>query len=181
MYPAEAFNSGAITIDDLPDSIVFYGNKNNPPISSPLPDGTPFLVYYGFSNEGVGIQNENSAWTIRQDFGIGEADECLFRDVAAPLFRDNFEDTYTLHAAEIVLLERESLCVWSGIGESGCSYSLFYGDRGSDYWGSGELYKWSVQYIAIPFCGEGELMIKEVSQNSPVGSYGGAEFEGEIM
>jgi hypothetical protein len=173
MYAASAFNSGQITIDDLPDTILAGGveplNKNDPPISDPLPDGTPFLVYYGLSGEGVGILNSNSQWTNRQDFGTGISNECLVLDEQFAWYTDNFEDTYTVATYETFQITRTGLCTWFGLDSNGCETFLEYS---TDF-----PYKWVLSWSNAFDPGQ-ELCAaarvagpKEGFQNSPVGTY----------
>jgi hypothetical protein len=178
MYAASAFNSGQITIDDLPDTILAGGveplNKNDPPISDPLPDGTPFLVYYGLSGEGVGILNSNSQWTNRQDFGTGISNECLVLDEQFAWYTDNFEDTYTVTTPfGVGTVARESLCVWRGTDNNGCDLTLFYGGGGFEFI-SEAANKWAVSfssYLEEGGCETGYISIKDGFQNSPIGTH----------
>jgi len=179
LYPATAFNNGDITIEDLPDKIKFLGGeftKNTPPLDASGNTGTPFLIYYGFVGEGIGIENGTSQWTQQTDFSTGISNDCLVTDGLDGWYTDDFEDTYTVETNQSSgIVTRQSLCVWTGVDGNGCSLELRY-ETAIAPAVLGSRFKWVLKWSegGLTPCAERTANFKDGFQNTPVGSYGAA-------
>ncbi len=182
MYPAAAFNSGQITIDDLPDTVLVGGvfplSKNNPPIDVFVNVETPFLIYYGVGGEGFGIENGEGPWKAQIDFGTGIESLCLFTNVGSvgDWLGDDFEETYTVNVSGIEIpfsgtATRRSLCEWYFEGDPNTqesAISIFYYDGEN----SPLLNEISAQIGWYAILGEiSTLTRKDDPQNGPFGTY----------
>jgi hypothetical protein len=180
LYPATAFNNGDITIEDLPDKIKFLGGeftKNTPPLDASGNTGTPFLIYYGFVGEGIGIENGTSQWTQQTDFSTGISNDCLVTDGLDGWYTDDFEDTYTVTTYETFQISRTGLCTWFGLDSNGCETLLEYLGVPSDLAETENAYKWVLSWSGAfdpgqEGCASARLQgAKEGFQNSPTGTY----------
>jgi hypothetical protein len=146
MYPASAFNSGAITIDDLPDEISVYAQGND--IAVPV-SGIFTKSGSVYTNGEYTVEIINNAWTLDTEVGVLMSNPCLFTeemestdcsglnfDEGCGYFKDRFEDTYTVNVSGIEIpfsgtATRRSLCEWYFEGDPNIQESavtVFYYD-----------------------------------------------------
>lgn len=186
MYPASAVESGQITFDDLPDTVlnVFdFSFSKTGPITYTVEDKN-YTLYYGVESEGIGISEGSGSWSFQQDFGIGAENSCLFSEPSVSIVYDNFEDAYTVFDPVLVFPEvwdgtqiatRESLCIWAGDGGLNLVQeairNIWYNGQGSNGYPFPELPPdvWLIQL------GEGGTFRLKTGpdQSSPVGDYEG--------
>jgi hypothetical protein len=166
MYPAQALADGEYSASDLPDAVTVDETSFNR-------SGTS----YGNTTNGV-ILEENVWAKYRNTMRSTRA--CLIQGGV----EDQFADTYTLSWSAFgsgsisATVERESLCVWSGIDPCGVPIYLFYGDNEAIPQG-GDALGWNVRInIYVGSCSSpdgGESIQKRndpsALQNTPIGVY----------
>jgi hypothetical protein len=175
MYPANQLGAGYAQ-DDLPSAVTikwdgrFTGVLNK--------SGS------GYADSGVTLQVVGGLWRLEDSEGTRSVGACLITGDGNytpnnDLVEDQFADTYTVNHISTdtpIVMQRQSLCLWSGESPEGVAAYLVYGGDTltSDYWGFGTPYKWSVLHANVGgFIGEGGLLPKGGNQNSPVGEYFG--------
>jgi hypothetical protein len=205
MYPAQALGEGEYSYNDLPDAIeVFLENQFNPFTRNGnyyYSDNAIGLFSAGNYRLGIedtgvpwvpGTEDWQYYWLIERFVGFWETIpnvdrfQCLIRGLPEDLERthDNFADFYTLSwnafgsGSISATVERESLCVWSGIDPCGVPIYLFYGDNEAIPQG-GDALGWNVRInIYVGSCSSpdgGESIQKRndpsALQNTPIGVY----------
>jgi len=179
-YPANAFENGDFTIDDLPDTLfdeldVLSYNKLESPFDASSEVGVPYLIYYGGLGNGIGIRTGSGAWSIQIDASFGSENQCLLRKLPEEepfdWVIDQFADTYTVsYEGDSATVTRQSLCIWTGetIDEEGTTvrWRLEYVSINDP--DAQANYKWIASIQGLTTIAG----IKIPPQNSPVGTYG---------
>lgn len=159
-YPALAFEDGFFGINDLPDTLIAYGQDGAYQITF-TKAGEGDAVYVGDAQDtriAITYIGGTPLWEAQSfDQGLGEwvgfqdtsPNPCLYFDPDtenAAYIGDNFQDTYSVSGPISETVTRENLCLWSSGGISLTNYR----------------YKWTVNGNA-----------KSGNQDGPVGSYAG--------
>jgi hypothetical protein len=163
MYPANQLGTGYAQAD-LPDAVTI--NWSGHSSGSAARSGSTYAV--GATTLSV----SGSSWTLASGGTTQSIGGCLitgdggFTD-GDDLVEDQFADTYSVEflVDKVVIVERESLCSWSGQEEiDGFLYEAFL--RYND-----ETFQWEAAYNSVDISGEN--IVKDGDQNTPVGTYTG--------
>ena len=192
MYPADQYNVSFFE-EDLPDELKFNFYSDFELIETltaqknatqygiywwpiPLSGGEGYPTSYALRHDGNvwGLYTQETP-NIEDEFTDLGGQRCLIDDPDTTVvwFEDNFEDTYTVTTNQATgVVTRQSLCVWRGIDDLGCSLELRYESRISPPQ-AGSQYKWTVDFAegGLSPCDERAIAIKTPNQNTPVGSY----------
>jgi len=199
MYPALGVTDGLITIEDLPDTVIYRGlisgDKTFTKLDPPEEYGS-YTAYYITGSFPVGVDGNFIAidsdgaldqWTNYVQGGINGIGFCLiesFDNITG--VNDTFEDTYTVElnysnigniegsVDETVTVARQSLCVWSGLDSRGNTITIEYiSIDGSVEGNPVRLARWLVTFYTYQGDVSEEWSLdKTGSKSSPAGIYG---------
>ena len=172
MYPALGVTDGLITIEDLPDTVIYRGliggDKTFTKLDPPEVYGN-YTAYYltgsfpvGPDGDFIAIDSGGSLdqWTNYVGGGINGIGFCLiesFDNITG--VNDTFADTYTVEldyenignaeafVQENVVVTRVSLCQWEGLDSCGNLVELWY--NSIDFAAEGQpvrLAEWNIEF-----------------------------------
>jgi len=179
MYSAQGLYDGVYSVDDLPDSIIvdgvtlqkgvyIYGESALEPEISGAFYGSPNEEFYETT-----IKLSQGTWYPGQGVSRDSAD-CLINND----WHDEFANSYTITTKEdgIIVLNRQSICVWKGILGNAPIYLVY--NEGNDPSGSGKFEDMYGFAIVGGMLESGDFIqsFKAFNQNlgpSPIGNYSG--------